>query len=236
MLNYRVSPELLRPYVPPGTGLDFFQGETFISLVGFRFLRTRVLGMAIPFHTDFDEVNLRFYVRREEAGEVRGGMTKRGVAFIREIVPSRAISTIARLAYNEPYVCLPMRRAVQKGTGSIEVDYEWRLHGEWNRLHARAGNGPVQPAAGGLDQFITEHYWGYTAQKHGGSTECKVTHEPWRVWTADSASFSGDAAALYGAGLAAILNRQPDSAFLAEGSPVTVSVGRPIGHSTQVAR
>ena len=107
MLNYRVDAALLEPFVPHGTTLDDWQGTTYVSLVGFLFRDTRVLGVPIPLHRDFEEVNLRFYVRREADGEVR-----RGVTFIKEIVPRPAIATVARLAYNEPYVALPMRHSI----------------------------------------------------------------------------------------------------------------------------
>src|ERR1041385_5639833 len=78
MLNYAVDPSLLEPLVPAGSALDMFEGKTYVSLVGFEFNRTRVLGFAVPFHQNFEEVNLRFYVRR--------GL-KRGVVFVRELVP-----------------------------------------------------------------------------------------------------------------------------------------------------
>ena len=70
MLNYEVPPEALAPLVPAGTELDSWQGKTFVSVVGFLFLDTRVLGIAIPGHRDFEEVNLRFYVRRKAAGRL----------------------------------------------------------------------------------------------------------------------------------------------------------------------
>ncbi|MGH9709897.1 MAG: DUF2071 domain-containing protein, partial [Candidatus Acidiferrales bacterium] len=83
MLNYEIDPDILRKYVPHGTEVDSFQGKTFMSLVGFQFLHAKIFGfLPLPFHTDFDEVNLRFYVRRRESSENR-----RGVVFIREIVP-----------------------------------------------------------------------------------------------------------------------------------------------------
>src|SRR5438128_566574 len=123
MLNYAVDPRLLEKFVPAGTELDTWQGKTFVSLVGFRFLNTRVRGIAIPFHRNFNEVNLRFYVRRLEGNEVR-----RGVVFIREIVPRRAIATVARVAYNEPYVALPMSHRIESRTqGGLDVEYAWRL-------------------------------------------------------------------------------------------------------------
>ena len=96
MLNYVVDPALLAPMVPRGTELDSFDGRTYMSLVGFRFERTRVRGIWIPLHSDFDEVNLRFYVRRRVSGEIR-----RGVVFIREVVPRWAIAAVARAVYGE---------------------------------------------------------------------------------------------------------------------------------------
>src|SRR5580700_8862590 len=104
MLNYEVDGTLLTGFIPPGTVLDSFHGRTYVSLVGFQFLRTKLFGLLpVPFHTDFDEVNLRFYVRRKEGQEER-----RGVVFIAEIVPKRAIAQLARFAYGENYVSLPM--------------------------------------------------------------------------------------------------------------------------------
>ncbi|HEX7980960.1 MAG TPA: DUF2071 domain-containing protein, partial [Gemmatimonadaceae bacterium] len=98
MLNYEVPPEVLAPYVPRGTSLDLWQGHALVSVVGFRFIETRVIGVPIPFHRHFDEVNLRFYVRRE----LPGGEARRGVVFIRELVPKPMIAWVARALYNEP--------------------------------------------------------------------------------------------------------------------------------------
>ncbi len=64
MLNYEIDPVILRPFVPSGTELDSWNGKTYVSIVGFLFLKTRVRGLAIPFHQNFEEINLRFYVRR----------------------------------------------------------------------------------------------------------------------------------------------------------------------------
>lgn len=224
MLNYEVDPALLAPYVPLGTELDRLDGKAFISLVGFRFLHTKFLGIRVPFHRNFDEVNLRFYVRRSV-----GGVVKRGVVFIQEIVPRRAIAAVARLVYNENYRCLPMAHRICSDDGARRVEYGWRLGSIWNRLQVEATGEPHAITDGSAEQFIAEHYWGYSAQPRGGSVEYHVAHPPWRVWHVTYAAFAGAAGALYGAALASALNRSPDSAFLAEGSPVTVYCGRRIG-------
>jgi uncharacterized protein YqjF (DUF2071 family) len=227
MANYAVDPELLAPLVPAGTELDQFEGKTYVSLVGFRFLRARVRGLWIPFHSNFDEVNLRFYVRREAGNS----SPKRGVAFVCEVVPRYAIAAAARALYQEKYLSLPMTHKIVEPTsehGRLQAEYRWRHEGQWNRLRAECSGKPLPARPGSLEQFITEHYWGYSAQPAGGSIEYQVTHEPWRIWTATTADFEGHPANLYGADLAACLRRTPDSAFLAEGSAVTVYSGQPI--------
>jgi uncharacterized protein YqjF (DUF2071 family) len=223
MFTYEIDPALLLPLVPPGTELDRWQGRTHASIVAFRFLSTRILGIPIPFHRNFEEVNLRFYVQRQSGAEVR-----RGVVFIREIVPRRAVATLARRIYNEPYRALPMRSEVATAP-TLAVRYAWRLAGRWHTLAARAAGPLTQPANGSLEQFIAEHYWGYTRQPNGSTIEYHVAHPPWAVAPAESHRIDGDLTAVYGPALARCLER-PVSVFLADGSAVTVS--RPVSLPT----
>jgi uncharacterized protein YqjF (DUF2071 family) len=224
MLNYEVDPGLLAKYIPPGTELDAFAGKVFVSLVGFRFLHTRLFGiLPVPFHGEFEEVNLRFYVRRRDPQGDR-----RGVVFIREIVPTRAVAHVARLAYGENYVRHPMRHSTSAQGAGRTVEYQWRYDRAWCRLFAQGLGNPSYAVEGSLEQFITEHYWGYSAQRRGACLEYHVSHEPWRVWTSTTAGFGGDGTSLYGPELGAILRRPPDCAFIADGSPVCVFAGRPI--------
>src|SRR5579883_1706745 len=182
MLNYVVDSTLLKPFVPPGTELDFFCGQTFVSVVGFRFLNTRVLGWGFPFHRDFEEVNLRFYVRRHTAEGWR-----RGVVFIKEIVPRRAIAFIARTFYDEPYVAFPMRHMIDLSPRAISVEYSWRRRSGWESVRTKAQGAPQKIAEGSHEEFITEHYWSYT--KTGASCrEYQVEHPRWQIWTANDAS------------------------------------------------
>ena len=225
LLNYEVPPDLLTPYVPPGVELDSWDGRTYASLVGLRFAQTKLFGqLAVPFHTDFDEVNLRFYVRRRSDEELR-----RGVVFIREIVPLHAVAQIARMVYGESYLRLPMRHSISNGNSPISIEYQWRLHSQWNRLYADADCQPSLPAEGSIERFITEHYWGYARQRDGRCVEYHVSHAPWRVCTASFAGFKGDADRLYGPNLGHILKRPPDSAFVADGSPVLIFRSSQIG-------
>ena len=221
MLNYEIAPSVLKPYVPDGTELDVWNGRHLVSVVGFRFLRTRVLGIPIPFHRNFEEVNLRFYVRHKANDGWR-----RGVVFIQEIVPRAAIAFMARTFYNEPYVALPMAHRIEAESGLLHsAEYSWRFGGRQNSLQLTA-QGEAQPLQEGSEaEFITEHYWGYNRQRDGSTMEYRVEHPRWRVWDAESARLECEVAELYGPQFKDSLSRPPASAFLAEGSAVTVSRG-----------
>lgn len=220
MVNIEVDPKLLEPLVPRGTELDTWEGRHYVSVVGFRFLRTRVLGIAVPFHTNFDELNLRFYVRRTVDGEVR-----RGVVFVREVVPKWAIAAVARWVYGENYISLPMKSDVRLDGGAGYAEYSWRLRGEWGRLRASC-NGPSQPLVPASEaEFITEHYWGYARQRDGSTVEYQVEHPPWRVWIATDHTFSADTRSLYGEAFGNALAVPATSVFIAEGSPIVVRRG-----------
>jgi uncharacterized protein YqjF (DUF2071 family) len=223
MLNYEVDPALLSNFVPAGTELDRWDGKVFASLVGFRFLKTKVRGIPIPFHRNFDEVNLRFYVRRTVGDEIR-----RGVVFIKEIVPRWAIAAVARSVYNERYVALPMKHQVKQDESAVFAEYAWRSGPDWSRINISAEGSPELPAAGSQEEFITEHFWGYSAQADGTTVEYRVAHPRWRVWSGRGPRFEGDVTELYGRDLAATLTGPPSSAFLAEGSEVTVFRGQKI--------
>lgn len=222
MLNYEVNASLLEPFVPAGTRLDAFDGRYFVSLVGFLFADTRLLGVPVPWHRTFEEVNLRFYVSRTVAGE-----TRRAVTFIKELVPRRAIATVARAMYNEPYDALPMRHrfGADRGGAPTEVEYAWRLDGEWKTIRAVPRGDGQRADSGSHEEFITEHYWGYTRQRDGSTVEYEVEHPRWRIWSLASATVNGDLARTYGDDLASVLTHPPASAFLADGSPV--AVGKP---------
>src|SRR5271170_7070248 len=195
MLNYEVDPAILRQYVPRGVELDTFEGRTFVSLVGFQFLRTKLYGfLAVPFHSNFDEVNLRFYVRRREGGEIR-----RGVVFVRELVPRMAIAQFARLKYGEKYDACPMRHRIDQNAEGVAAEYGWKWRGEQFRLSAQASGAPSRVPEGTLEHFITEHYWGYSAKSANETIEYRVSHDPWRAWVSTNAGFKGDGGALYGA-------------------------------------
>jgi uncharacterized protein YqjF (DUF2071 family) len=207
MINYEVDPEILASRVPAGTELDLWHGRALVTAVGFQFLDTRVRGIAVPFHRDFDEVNLRFYVQRQVADE-----TRHGVVFISELVAPVFVALVARLAYNEPYEIAPVRRVV---SAAGRLEYAWR--------RGRIGGSPdgelSVPAPDSEASFVTQRHWGYTRQRKGSTVEYHVAHPPWRVCQARDAIFETDAPSI-------VTARRPISAYLVDGSAVQVSEPR----------
>ena len=216
LMNYEIDSEVLSPYVPEGTEIDLWEGRCYVSVVGLRFLKTKLLGVPIPFHRDFPEVNLRFYVRREVEGEIR-----RGVVFIKEIVPRHAVTWVARTFYNENYVTLPMREEITADS----YRYEWRSKGTWYRLSVETHGDWSVPDLDSEASFVAEHYWGYAAQRDESTLEYEVEHPRWRMAKADQVEYECDVAGLYGEEFVEALSREPVSAFMAEGSEVVVRRG-----------
>lgn len=229
MLNYEVDPAVVAPLAPAGTELDFDRGKTYLSVVGFEFRRTRFMGLAVPFHVRFPEVNLRFYIRRRTADGWR-----RGVAFVRELAPRRAVAIVANWCYGERYLTVPMTSRIEgedDGDGDgvpRRIEYGWRHEGRASHVAVETDGPAQQPAAGSHEQFIIEHYWGYSSPRRAGAKEYAVAHRPWRISPARSAELDCDAVALYGDQLAAFLVGRPESAFWVDGSAVRVYCGRRI--------
>jgi uncharacterized protein YqjF (DUF2071 family) len=230
MAQYAVDPGVLAPWLPVGVELDLYEGDCLVSLVGFLFDRVRVKGIAIPFHTRFEEVNLRFYVARTEAD----GTRKRGVVFVREFVPRAAITLIANSLYEEPYATLPTHSTITRTDEALSVRYSWLHQQLWQSLAVEAS--PVAEAilAGSEAEFITEHYWGYTKrtgpQGSGGYTsQYEVKHPRWETYPVRSYEVRADFGALYGPGFGFLNGQTPSGVLLAEGSAVSVHSGTRLG-------
>jgi len=219
MANYEVDPSILENRLPPGTELDLHEGKCFVSLVGFMFLDTRVLGVPVPFHINFEEVNLRFYNRREVDGE-----TRRAVSFVKEIVPRFAIATVARVIYGEPYECWTMGHTRTE----TNVSYSWSNAMCRNHLEIEIVESLGVPESGSHGEFIIEHYWGYTARGGGRVDEYKVEHPKWELFSVKNETIDVDFGKTYGAEFAFLSGQKPHSVLLAKGSEVAVYKGKQI--------
>ena len=216
MANYEVDPAILIPYLPAGTELDHYQGKTYISLVGFLFVKTRIFGLPVPLMGTFEEVNLRFYVTRKEGTE-----TKRGVVFINETVPYKIVAWLANKLYKEHYTAIPTKRKWEIGL-TRQIKYSWLINQQWNHLKVSALLQGEDMVAGSIEEFIFEHYWGYTRVSESVSEEYKVEHPRWTVYKVFSYEINCDFGQMYGAAFAHLSNTAPSSIMLAEGSDIAV--------------
>jgi uncharacterized protein YqjF (DUF2071 family) len=221
LANYEIDPDLLKDYLPYKTEIDIWEGSCYVSLVGFMFKNTRMLGIKVPFHINFEEVNLRFYVRYKDGDE-----WKRGVVFVKEIVPKPALSLVANTLYQEHYQTLPMRHQWEKTTDSWKVRYEWKHKGQWQHFSVES---EVQSKAfpeGSETEFITEHYWGYTRITPAKTFEYQVTHPRWEAYPVKAYDINVDFGTLYDPRFAFLNEATPKSVMLAEGSEITVETKR----------
>jgi uncharacterized protein YqjF (DUF2071 family) len=218
MANYAINPEILKPYLPHGVELDVYKNETFLSLVGFMFKRTSLFGIPIPFLGTFEEVNLRFYVKRTD-----GDTIKRGVVFINETVPYKLVAWVANKLYHEHYIAIPTTNRMSRTERSQHIAYDWRMNGKWNRLAAHTVLEKEAMNVGSMEEFIFEHYYGYTKINERCSQEYKVNHPTWQVNKVLDYAIDCDFRSMYGHDFAFLSNQQPTSVMVAAGSPVTVN-------------
>ena len=217
MANYIIDPAILLPYLPGKTELDSYKGNVYVSLIGFMFASTKILGIKIPFHVNFEEVNLRFYVRYND-----NGVWKRGAVFIKEIVPKAAISFVANTIYHEKYTTLPMKHFREEDENEIHFSYYWKYGKQWNRLAATTEKTALPMQPGSEEEFIAEHYWGYSRYNSQTTFEYAVQHPAWKVYPVKKYFIDCDFTGLYGERFSFLQQAKPNSVFVARGSDITV--------------
>jgi len=223
MVNYAVNPEVLKKYLPFETELDLWNNTCYVSLVGFMFVDTKVLRMRIPFHINFEEINLRFYVKYKHTEGY-----KRGVVFIKEIVPRPALTLVANLLYNENYETLPTQHTWEEKSDTLTVAYGWKKRGQWHTMKVNADKTPVDIKPDSEEEFITEHFWGYTKISNNITSEYEVAHPRWQIYPIRDYEVNVDFNMVYGADFALLQDVMPLSVYLAEGSEILVKQGAKI--------
>jgi len=217
MANYAVPEELLSPFIPRKTELDFYKGKTFVSLVGLMFLNTKILGLSVPYHINFEEVNLRFYVRHNDHGN-----WKRGTVFIKEIVPRSAVSFFANFFYGEKYSTMRMKHSHVKKDDEIETSYEWKHENKWNKIAASSREKSLPLRMNGEEEFIVEHNWGYTKYNENKTYEYEVNHPRWDIFEVSNYTIDCDFSGIYGNEFSFLSDTAPSSVFMARGSEVKI--------------
>lgn len=217
MANYAIDPEILKPYIPNGVELDLFEGKAFVSLVGFLFRKSRIFGIPIPLLGSFEEINLRFYVKRKE-----GNQYKRGVVFINETVPYKPVAWLANKLYKEHYIAIPTKHRFAVNQNEKEVEFQWKTPSQWNTIRVKASVFSREMERGSLQEFIFEHYFGYTKISEAESQEYKINHPRWQVNEIKEYHINCNFKEMYGDAFAELENMEPQAVFIAEGSEISV--------------
>ncbi|MES2392585.1 MAG: DUF2071 domain-containing protein [Acidobacteriota bacterium] len=221
MAQYEVSPEILEPFLPEGVELDLFRNRCYISLVGFLYDRVRLLRMPIPFHTSFEGINLRFYVRRMNAM----GTWDRGVVFIREFVPSPAIGLIGKAIYDQEYTTAPTAHRIIPSENHLSVEYMWTFDGRAQRMCVEAALTPEPVVEGSEEEFMTDHYWGFARRRNGTTSAYRVARPRWETYRVQNHGIAANFSSMYGEAFAGLNYQLPSSVLLAHGSAVSISDG-----------
>jgi len=217
MANYKVPPEVLLPYLPHGCELDLYEGSAYVSLVGFMFKKTKLFKIPIPILGTFEEINLRFYVICKEDGKI-----KRGVVFINETSPYKAVAWVANKLYKEHYTAIPTTNTISLNKQNKRICYQWQVNKVWNRIYVESSAVKELMLTDSFEEFIFEHYYGYTKIDTLTTEEYKIHHPRWKINKINNYSILCDFDKMYGDRFLFLNGTRPDAVFLAEGSPVSV--------------
>ncbi|HKW40189.1 MAG TPA: DUF2071 domain-containing protein [Gemmatimonadales bacterium] len=213
LLTFEAPEGLLRRLIPAGVEPDRWEGRTHVSIVALRMLAVRIKGWAIPGFRAHPQVNFRTYVR--VGGEA-------GVWFIRQLVPSRVIAAVGRLAYDEPFWPTPIQcRAVAT---PIEVRAEYSVGPAALGWHVSATAAPEAhlPTADSAERYFTDRVLACRARADGRLATFRVAHPPWEVREVRTVDYRFDFGSLYGAEWEFLNRAQPTNVAFAAGSGVAV--------------
>ena len=217
MVNYAIDPSVLQPYLPFGVEVDMHEGQCFVSLVGFQFNKSNIFGIPMPFYGSFDEVNLRSYVKSTEGDEIR-----RGVVFISEVVPYKIVAVMANQLYKEHYSVAKMKSSILIENGLKTIDYHWQpKSGDYFiKTTFESQSNPI--AADSLEEFIYEHYYGFTKVNEVETWEYRVNHPRWETNKIIAYNINCDFEAMYGTDFSFLNSQKPYSVYNALGSEVSI--------------
>jgi uncharacterized protein len=217
MANYAVAPEVLQPFLPRGVELDLYNGKAYVSLVGFMFKDTKIFKIPIPYFGTFEEINLRFYVKRKD-----GDIEKRGVVFINETIPYKVVAWMANKLYKEHYTTIPTKHTIKINDANKQIEYYWKINNAWNSIILNASIANEEMQKDSFEEYIFEHYFGYTKINEANTEEYTISHPSWKINSINSYQINCDFEAMYGKQFAHLTNTKPTSIFIAEGSSVSV--------------
>lgn len=174
-LHWAVDPQLVQPYLPPGTRPDTWtDGTTYVGLVPFE-MRSAGPGtrLQVPYFGRFLETNIRLYSVDEQG--------RHGVVF-RSLDASRlAVVLGARWGIRIPYQWSTIRASSYESTHSYHTRRRWPRPAASSDLVIKVGG---HVTATPLEEFLTRR-WGMHSRLGGRTMWTPNTHPAWSLRSAD---------------------------------------------------
>ena len=187
-LHWPVSKESLESTIPEDLEVDLFEGEAWLSVVGFRLSELRIKPFVqIPWK-DFSELNLRTYVR-DQAG-------RRGVWFY-SLDSSDLLAVVgARLLYGLNY----RYASIDHNQKNDFIEYTSETKSKRGGIKGSiSSSSPAMKMvgemakAGTLNYFLLERYRFWSKQTYRGKlSSAQVRHRPYDAVCLDQADYQGE--------------------------------------------
>lgn len=174
--HWAVSPDAVRPLVPPDLEIDCFDGDAWVSVIAFVNRGLRPAGVPSAIGVRLPEINVRTYVRHKGTG---------GIYFFSLDADGVLPVLAARLTHHLPYYYarIDHERDGDHATIASSRRHPGARHATYEATYAAADN-PRSAAADARDRFLCERYRFYTGGRDGSLRYTDVAHQPWIVSSA----------------------------------------------------
>ena len=112
---------------------------------------------------------------------LNGTELKRGVVFISEVVPHKIVSFLANKLYKEHYSTAKMASSILVENEIKQIKYTWQSQSQMYSIDTSFFDKQDDIEPNSLEEFIYEHYYGFTKVSARETWEYKVNHPRWQT-------------------------------------------------------
>lgn len=217
LLNYIVPPEVVEKYLPKYTKPDFYNGNCFISLVGFQVKKLKVSDVKVPLIKDFDEIDLQIYVKRFD-----GARWVKGVVIISRIFDQPGAATLTNTLFKTNYTSMPTTSEVNETEEGLEVKYSWQLNGKEQSFSVKSNNLAAPYDKDTEAAFILDRSLGFIKAGEEETFQYTINHASWHLYTVEEYAVDVDFSRQFDPVLNILNTMVPQSVILTEGSTVEI--------------
>ena len=217
LLNYIIPQEVIEKYLPKHTKPDLYNGNCFISLVGFQVKKLKLNDVKVPLIKDFDEIDLQIYVKH-----FNGASWEKGVVVISRIFDQPGLAPLTNTIFQTNYISHPSKSEVKEDQHGLEVKYSWQFDGKEQSFSVKSNNLAAPYDKGTEAAFILDRSLGFIRVTEEETLKYPVTHASWHLYTVEEYAVDVDFSRQYDPALNLLNSRIPHSVILTEGSTVEI--------------